>query len=167
MIIRGRWLWLLGTLFVLSIVLNLLAVGAFGALHMAGQIGPRGGGWQESIPAEARPYFRQAFRSAFRDMRSVRRELKDHREGLADLARAETFDRESFRAALTRYGETQNRGRAVIFDTLTEAIAEMPPELRRELNLERFRFGPPRGPRGPKGPGRGPGDRDGPRPPPE
>jgi len=163
-----------------SITLNVVLIAAvLGGLYFARQAwrerAERGHLFQSAreLPDADQARLRDQMRLAGREARPQFRLAREHRRKAADLAAAPTYDRAAVLKALTDANAAEMRGRAVLDEQLTEALAGFDTEARRKLapslefrsrGLRGRRGHDRRGPDGPRPDGPPPGE-DGPPPP--
>jgi len=147
----GRWQ---KRLLVGSLALNLIIVGAIAGLALSG--GPKGGPSRLDLTAgpitramesEQRDNVRHALRDSNVFRPANRAQMREDMQALLMTLRAETFDEESFRAALNRQRERLQTGQETVLNAVTNEIADMSLEQRTAFadRLEqhlRFRGGP-------------------------
>jgi uncharacterized membrane protein len=146
MVVRGRWALVLLIVLGLSLAANMFMFGVAASIRHFGPPGVAGMERSEgsrAMPREARRYLRSELRERRSEFRAARRALRQSRDAVGEAGRAEPFDRQALRAALQVHTERQDDLREIFLDALSDAVAEMPPELRSRLELEKFRPGPP------------------------
>ncbi|MFN0262956.1 periplasmic heavy metal sensor [Tepidamorphus sp. 3E244] len=155
MTIRGKWAWTLMALLVVSIGVNVFALGAFAAWR---HMGPArfGGGMERSMDREtaeqARQYFKSAFKAHRDEIREAGRAIRQARRKAGETMRAETLDEQALAVDLEALQQANAEAQRVFEGVMIEAARAMPDELRRKVDW-RFlgRRGHHRGKRG--GPG--------------
>lgn len=127
------WLWV-------SLALNMLLIGAIlGGLAYrahapapppqdasASRLAPRG--FAAALPPEHRAAYRQAARQALRAAREDIRAVREARRDVAELVRADPFDRQALEQALgrlrTAQGVVEARSQTVVIDVLADMTVE-------------------------------------------
>lgn len=151
MIVRGRWAVFLLIVLGLSLAANMFMLGAAASIRHFGPPGFERSDVARAVPREARRYIRRALLERRSEFRALRSDVKHARERVGDAGRADPFDADEMRNALQAYATRQDRVREVFMSAIVEAVGRMPPDIRQELRLEKFRpgraFGPsPGGP---------------------
>ncbi|MEZ5879000.1 MAG: periplasmic heavy metal sensor [Tepidamorphaceae bacterium] len=137
MTIRGNWAWVLAIALVVSLGLNVFALGAFAAWRHMGP--PRfGGGFERSMDREtaeaARQYFRSAFRAHRDEIREAGRAIHDARRQAADTMRAPMLDEAALNRDLGAVHEATAKAQETFDKVLIEAARAMPDDLRRKVD---------------------------------
>lgn len=91
-----------------------------------------------TVPRDARPAMRQAFRANRSELQDLNAEVQAARMDAAALVAAEPFDRAAFEAALAIDRERSLTLQAAVHAVIAEAIEQLPPGLRAEM-AERWR----------------------------
>ena len=91
-----------------------------------------------TVPREARPTMRQAFRANRRSLQDLVAEVQAARMDAAGLVDAEPFDRAAFEAALAIERDRSLTLQATVHDVIAETIEQLPAGLRTEM-AERWR----------------------------
>jgi uncharacterized membrane protein len=148
---RRRAVWILASLLLVSLVLN-LAMGGFIAARVSRyheQAGMIHGmkALSQQMSEEDRKILRRTFASHWQDFRRLRREKEEIANAVRNAMRAEPFDEAALRAAMERLSAQLQQGGAVFQTVMIEAAAQLSPAGREALS----RFRPD---------GAGPRDRD-------
>ena len=137
MTIRGNWAWVLAIALVVSLGVNVFALGAFAAWR---HMGPSrfGGGIERGMDREtaeaARQYFRAAFKAHREDIREAGRTIRDARRQAAETRRAPTLDETALARDLARVHEANANAQEAFDKVLLEAARAMPDELRQKVD---------------------------------
>lgn len=123
----------------LSICLNVFIAGLIAGRVTSGDATPlrRPDGLQRfiaSVPKDARPAIRQAFRANRRTLQDLFAEVEDARMAAAALVAAEPFDRAAFEAALAIDRDRTEVLLAAVHDIIAETIGQLPSDLRAEIS---------------------------------
>jgi len=125
----GRWQ---RRLLVASLALNLIILGAIAGLALSG--GPKDGPPRFDLTAgpvtramddDRRDRVREALRDSGAFRPGNRAQIRADMETLLTSLRAETFDEESFRAALSRQRARLQDGQETVLDAVTNEISDM------------------------------------------
>jgi len=135
MTLSGRRAVLVLAVLVASLCLNVFAAGMLAGRWYGGRDdGPRDRAaerFMERAPPEARPHLRAAFRERRPEAAERLRALGAARREAAAAARAEPFDRARLDAAFADVRARTAELQAVLQGGLGDAMARMPPEVRR------------------------------------
>jgi uncharacterized membrane protein len=142
MTLSGRRAVLVLAVLVVSLCVNVFAAGLLAGRWWGGRDGhdgPRGRPaasldverLTERAPPEARPHLREAFRERRPEAGERMRALGAARREAAAAVRAEPFDPARLDAALSEVRDRTSEVQAVLHRGLGEALARMPPDVRR------------------------------------
>lgn len=129
----------------LSICLNVFIGGLIAGRVTSGDPAPlrRGSELERfiaTVPRDARPAMRQAFRANRRNLQELVAEVQAARLDAAALVASDPFDRAAFEAALAIERDRSRSLLAAVHGVIAETIEQLPPGLRAEM-AERWRDG--------------------------
>ncbi|MCC0017327.1 MAG: periplasmic heavy metal sensor [Rhodobiaceae bacterium] len=136
MTIRGKWAWSTVAVLVLSLGLNIFALGAVAAWR---HFGPdRFGGIERPMDREtaeaARPYLRAAFRAHRDDIRAAGRAVADARSSAAEMLKAASLDEAALARELGALSDATVAAQVAFQQVLVEAARAMPDDLRQRVD---------------------------------
>lgn len=133
MTIRGRWAWVLLTLLVLSLSVNLFAGGLLAGRfvaepRMAGM--HHGGPFAGGLPKKARGPVREAFLAHRDELGQQMAAIREARRRVILLLREPELDESALDAAFVELRERSAAAQALIQTIMREAALRLPPEAR-------------------------------------
>lgn len=137
MTIRGKWAWAMAVALMVSIGLNVFALGAFAAWKHMGPARYGAGierGMDRETARQAREYFRAAFKEHREDIREAGKAIREARRRAGETMRAPTLNEAALAADLDALHEANGRAQRVFERVLIEAARAMPDELRRKVD---------------------------------
>ncbi|MCC7045105.1 MAG: periplasmic heavy metal sensor [Alphaproteobacteria bacterium] len=156
----GFWQRWHGPLLFASVCINLFLVGVmiggavpprhrphwFDRWHMAGEPGPRAGGpgiasgaglafrqAVQSLPESDRRAFEESMEGLRPELQRSQRELRQARQRVHDIVRADRFDKQAMLSALSDGRQRQEAVQQRIHAAATEALTKLSPESRRQF----------------------------------
>ncbi len=130
---NGRWGWM-RILLVASLAFNLVilgfAGGAFWKWRHGGHWGMRGFGGQIStylrtLPDERRAEIRDAIRPLYTEIRPLRKNIRAARDDVAEVLKADRFDRAKFEEAMGKMRKEEFMARSALTSVLAEFAGKM------------------------------------------
>jgi Spy/CpxP family protein refolding chaperone len=113
---------------IVSVCVNLLLAGV-----MVGGRWHHGGPWWREVPEEARPIMKQAFESHKAEFNARRDAIRQARQKVADILKADPIDQAALDRALAELSQ-QNQSISELGNTMMIEVAkQLPPELRAQM----------------------------------
>jgi uncharacterized membrane protein len=126
---------------IVSVCVNLLLGGI-----MVGGRWHHGGPWWREIPEEARPIMKQAFESHKAEFDAHREAVRQARQKVADILKADPIDQAALDQALADLSQKSEAIRALGNAMMVEVAKQLPPDLRAQMadswSKDRFRRRP-------------------------
>ncbi|MCB9989652.1 MAG: periplasmic heavy metal sensor [Rhodospirillales bacterium] len=134
-------------IFTLSVVLNLLLVGAVGsfALKMAGRMPGHDPAFKEDLTPETRHLMARTFRERHDEIKTHIKKGQDSRKALMDVMAAEKFDPEAYDRAVEDLIAVKGEMMRGFAGTVRELAKDLPVEERKKLGRHLADFGRPGG----------------------
>ncbi len=133
---------------ILSVCLNVFVAGLIAGRVTSGAGTPvranNGGGLERfmaTVPSEARPVLRRAFRENRGGLQGMVAAVREARQEAAAIVAREPFDQAAFEAAMAAVRGRSEELQAAVHGIIGEALSDLSPELRGEM-AERWRGRP-------------------------